>query len=73
MDAHSPEYVAAVCGMHDTYGRPAPSVGDWINGKSAGRHWAGQVLEVTDRRTVVVLLGDCGAQVEVPLTDITIL
>lgn len=67
MDAHSPEYAAAVAGMHDTYGRPAPSVGDWINGCSAGRPWAGRVLDVRGG-LVVVDVGD--AWIEAPLSDV---
>jgi hypothetical protein len=70
MDAHKPEYDAAAAGMAETYGRPAPApaVGDFVNGITAGRHWGGHVHEIR---------GDCaivdvdGAWLEVPLSDIT--
>lgn len=68
MDAHASEYAAAVTGMADTYGRPAPAIGDFVNGISAGRHWGGYVLEVRGDRLAVDV---DGAIVEAPLADIT--
>jgi hypothetical protein len=67
MDAHSPEYAAAVSGMQDAYGRPAPSAGDWINGNTCGKPWAGRVLEVRGDQVLVDL---DGAILQAPLSDI---
>ena len=68
MDAHANEYDAAAAGMAETYGRPAPAIGDFVNGISAGRHWGGYVLEVRGDRIAVDV---DGAIVEAPLSDVT--
>ena len=68
MDAHKNEYDAAAAGMAETYGRPAPAIGDFVNGISAGRHWGGYVLEVRGDRLAVDV---DGAIVEAPLSDVT--
>ena len=68
MDAHAREYAAAAAGMAETYGRPAPAIGDFVNGISAGRHWGGYVLEVRGDRIAVDV---DGAIVDAPLADLT--
>lgn len=68
MDAHANEYDAAAAAMAETYGRPAPSIGDFVNGISAGRHWGGYVLEVRGDQIAVDV---DGATVEAPLSDVT--
>jgi hypothetical protein len=55
------EAAAAVAGMQDVYGRPLPSIGDWINGSSGGKQWAGRVIGV-EGSTVLVDV-DCGVLV----------
>jgi len=68
MDAHKNEYDAAAAGMADVYGRPAPAIGDFVNGISAGRHWGGYVMEIRGDRLAVDV---DGAIVEAPLSDLT--
>ena len=68
MDAHDREYEAAAAGMADVYGRHAPAVGDYVNGLSAGRRWAGYVMEVRGDRVAIDI---DGAILEVSLEDIT--
>jgi hypothetical protein len=68
MDAHKNEYDAAAAGMAETYGRPAPAIGDFVNGISAGRHWGGYVMEIRGDRLAVDV---DGAIVEAPLSDLT--
>jgi hypothetical protein len=70
MDAHKPEYEAAASGMAETYGSPAPApaVGDFVNGITAGKHWGGYVQEVRGGRAIVDVDGD---RLEVSLSDIT--
>ncbi len=52
------EASAAIAGMQDVYGRSLPSIGDWINGSSGGKQWAGRVIGV-EGSTVMVDV-DCG-------------
>ena len=68
MDAHQNEYEAAAAGMAETYGCPAPAIGDFVNGISAGRHWGGYVMEIRGDRLAVDV---DGAIVEAPLSDLT--
>jgi hypothetical protein len=68
MDAHKNEYDAAAAGMADTYGRPAPAIGDFVNGISAGRHWGGYVIEIRGDRLAVDV---DGAIIDAPLSDLT--
>lgn len=81
MDAHFREYLAAVDGMAETYGRPQPRVdqppagcrlpsrGDHVSGTTAGKRWSGSVVQVLDNGTIDV---ECdGAWLNVPATDIT--
>ena len=82
MDSHHREYIAAIDGMAEIYGRPEPtadappagcrlpSVGDWISGCTAGKRWSGRVVKVLDSNgTVDVEVG--GAWLNVPAADIT--
>jgi hypothetical protein len=62
------EAAAAVAGMQDLYGRSLPSIGDWINGCSGGKRWAGRVLDVAGSTVIVGL--DGGAQLVAPASDI---
>jgi len=62
---------AAAAGMQETYGRPLPSVGDWVNGSSHGKTWAGRVVDVSaDGSTVVVDLDGEYGQLIAPLSDL---
>lgn len=69
MDPHLPEYLAAMEGMHEH--TPAPrrtyAVGDFVNGTTAGKRWAGRIMEIDDTRAAI----DCdGAWIVVPPSDI---
>jgi hypothetical protein len=67
MDAHLNEYLGAVAGMARTYGKSLPAVGDWVNGVTAGKAWAGYVLSAEPGRIAV----ECGgAWIVVPETDL---
>jgi len=68
MDAHKNEYDAAAAGMADVYGRPAPAIGDFVNGISAGRFWGGYVIEIRGDRLAVDV---DGAIIDAPLSDLT--
>jgi hypothetical protein len=54
------EAAGAIAGMQDVYGRHMPSVGDWVNGESAGRRWAGRVLRIDESTVVIDLDGEYG-------------
>ena len=71
MDAHANEYLAAVEGMQETYGKPAPlpAVGDFVSGISGGKRWSGHVEWVEDSGRMVVNVG--GGWVAVSPQDIT--
>ena len=56
MDAHSNEYLGAVAGVAETYGHKLPAVGDWVNGVSGGKAWAGYVMSAEPGRIAV----ECG-------------
>ena len=61
-DPHQAEYEAAVAGIRETYGRPLPSVGEWVRGECRGRKFSGEVVETwpglvlvkVDEREIVV-------------------
>ena len=66
-DANRNEYLGAVAGMTETYGKALPAVGDWVNGVTAGKAWAGYVLSAEPGRIAV----ECGgAWIVVPETDL---
>jgi hypothetical protein len=53
--------------MTETYGHKLPAVGDWVNGVSGGKAWAGYVLSAEPGRIAV----ECGgAWIVVPETDL---
>jgi hypothetical protein len=54
--------------MQDVYGRPLPSIGDWINGSSGGKQWSGRVMDVSGSTVIVGL--DGGAHLVAPTSDI---
>lgn len=60
IDPHHAEYLAAVEGMQETYGKPSqarlPAVGDSVSGTTAGKRWSGRVewIESDDRMCVNV-------------------
>ncbi len=56
MDANRNEYLGAVAGMADTYGKSLPAAGDWVNGVTAGKAWAGYVMSAEPGRIAV----ECG-------------
>jgi hypothetical protein len=64
------EAAAAVAGMQDVYGRPLPSVGDWVNGESGGKRWAGRVLDVIGGQRVLIDLDGESARLVAPVSDI---
>ena len=55
-DANQNEYLGAVAGMAETYGHKLPAVGDWVNGVSSGKAWAGYVMSSEPGRIAV----ECG-------------
>ena len=55
-DANQNEYLGAVAGMAETYGHKLPAVGDWVNGTTAGKSWAGYVMSAEPGRIAV----ECG-------------
>jgi len=63
------EAAGAIAGMNDTYGHAAPAVGDWVNGSSHGKDWAGRVMDVTGSTVVVDLDGNYG-QLVAPLSHL---
>ena len=56
MDANRNEYLGAVAGMAETYGHKLPAVGDYVNGVTAGKSWAGYVMSAEPGRIAV----ECG-------------
>lgn len=70
---HEAEYLAAVEGMNETYGKPArrslPAVGDFVSGISGGKRWSGHVEWVEDSGRMVINVG--GGWVAVSPNDIT--
>jgi hypothetical protein len=70
---HENEYLAAIAGLPEqtpspALKRPEPAVGDFISGRTAGKHWSGHVDFVVDDR-VTINVG--GGWLTVPLADIT--
>ena len=53
MDAHFNEYLAAVAGMQDLYGRPLPERGEAIRGVTAGKRWSGTCVHADEIRLIV--------------------
>jgi hypothetical protein len=72
MDAHEREYAGAVAGMQEAAGRlvnrQVPADGDFVSGKTAGKHWSGHVEWVSPP---LMCLNVGGAWAYVPVGDIT--
>jgi hypothetical protein len=72
MDAHNAEYLAAAANLSDqTPSKDAmPAQGDFVSGKTAGKHWSGHVEWLyDDGRSMCVNVG--GGWLNVPVADIT--
>ena len=69
MDAHEREAAAAAAGMRETYGAPAPAVGDWVNGLAGRKRWGGRVIAVLSSGRIQVDVD--GAILEIGPDDIT--
>jgi hypothetical protein len=70
-DPHDREYAAAAAAIHDQTpppGRPVFAVGDFVSGRSAGRHWSGRILIVDGDRLTIEL---DGGWLAVPAGDVT--
>lgn len=65
------EASGAIAGMQEVYGRPPieHAVGDWVNGCSGDKRWAGRVLVVDSAFLVIDLDGEYG-QLVVPASDV---
>jgi hypothetical protein len=70
--AHENEYLAAVAGMQDTYGKPQHehAVGDFVSGLTAGRRWSGEIEWFSDDGKTMTVNVD-HSWVTVPVADIT--
>lgn len=63
------EYLAAIAGMHEhTISPRTYAEGDFVSGRSAGRHWSGRIQQVDGDRIVVEVPG---AWLAVSTHDIT--
>ena len=67
-DAHQNEYLGAVAGMTDIYGRPLPERGETVRGVSAGKRWAGTCVHSDQFRLIVEV--DTEVFVTVPTADL---
>ena len=69
--AHN-EYLAAIAGMADhtmpPRQTPEPAVGDFVSGKTGGKHWSGRVEWIEGNR---MTLDVGGGWLAVPVSDIT--
>ena len=56
-DAHQAEYVAAVAGMAETYGKAKrlPAVGDHVRGVTCGKAFSGEAVEVSETSVTVAI------------------
>lgn len=59
MDPHVSEYLAAVGALHEQTPSPRPyfAEGDWVSGKSGGKHWSGRILAVDGNRLHIEIDG----------------
>ena len=57
------EAAGAIAGMREVYGRPLPSIGQWVRGECRGRMFSGEVVEA-EPGLVVVKIDDM--QIVVP-------
>jgi len=67
-DAHQNEYLGAVAGMTDLYGRRLPERGETVRGVSAGKRWAGTCFHSDQFRVIVEV--DAETFVTVPVADL---
>jgi len=67
-DAHQNEYLGAVAGMTDLYGRRLPERGETVRGVSAGKRWAGICFHSDQFRLIVEV--DAETFVTVPVADL---
>jgi len=71
MDAHHAEYAAAAAAIHDQTPPPGGRTfaeGDFVSGRSCGRHWSGRILIVDGDRLTIEL---DGGWIAVPAGDVT--
>ena len=68
VDAHQNEYLGAVAGMTDLYGRRLPERGEIVRGVSAGKRWAGTCFHSDQFRVIVEV--DAETFVTVPVADL---
>ena len=47
------EAAGAIAGMREVYGRPLPSIGQWVHGECRGRAFSGEVVEAEPGMVVV--------------------
>ena len=47
------EAAGAIAGMQSIYGRPLPSIGQWVRGECRGRTFSGEVVEAGPALVVV--------------------
>ena len=47
------EAAGAIAGMQSIYGRPLPSIGQWVRGECRGRTFSGEVVEAEPGVVVV--------------------
>lgn len=51
------EAAGAVAGMRSVYGRPLPSLGQWVQGETCGKRFSGEVLAAEPGSVTVQLDG----------------
>ena len=68
VDAHQNEYLGAVAGMTDLYGRRLPERGETVRGVSAGKRWAGTCFHSDQFRVIVEV--DAEEFLTVPTSDL---
>jgi hypothetical protein len=58
-DAHHNEYLAAIAGLPDQTisQEQLPAVGDFVSGRTGGKHWSGRVMESEPNRLHVEIDG----------------
>jgi len=57
MSAGDREAAGAIAGMQEVYGRPLPSVDDWVQGESGGKRFSGRVMSAEPGRVSVEIDG----------------
>ena len=67
-DAHHNEYLAAASALHEQTPSRVYAEGDFVSGKSGGKHWSGRIQQIQGDRLVVEA---AGAWLAVSVRDIT--